>query len=67
MPETDDGDKVYFNDGSARYLDWSTRHGNGCDLEIGQGGDAASIELTWTEFERVTRAMLLTLTNRHAG
>ncbi len=65
MPQTDD--KVYFSDGSDRYLDWSTHHGNECDLEIGQGDDAASIELTWPEFERITQAMLLTVHNRRAS
>ena len=65
MPQTDD-DKVYFNDGSDRYLDWSVHHDNGCDLEIGQGHDGANIELSWPEFERIAQAMLLTLNKRRA-
>lgn len=59
---TEDIDGVYLGEG--RYIDWSSETDDGRRVEVGEGPDAVQADWTWTEIERVQRALTLLLLSR---
>lgn len=65
MVGDEDEGGVSFEDG--RYFDWSdSREGGGRSFEVGdeRSMEAAAVDLTWSELERVQRALTRLLLTR---
>lgn len=57
----DDGGVAFDDD---RYFDWSTEKKDGVGMEVSDGTDTAVVDLTWSEMERLQRALPLRLLQR---
>ena len=58
----DDKDGIYFDED--RYFDWSGAREDGRLVELGDVDGSANMEMTWSEIERLQRALTLLLLNR---
>ncbi len=63
LTETADRDAVCFDEGGGgRYIDWSIETADGRSFTLDDGeGEAAAIELTWSEIERLHKALTVLL------